>query len=71
MARGRGQLGICPLRARDASCYENAADLMRRAIGEPLMVDTSEEQLVGRIFGNRTIKVYPKFADFFGAEGGH
>jgi hypothetical protein len=37
MARGRGQLGICPLRARDASCYENAADLMRRAIGEPLM----------------------------------
>jgi serine protein kinase len=44
---------------------------MRRAIGEPLMVDTSEEQLVGRIFGNRTIKVYPKFADFFGAEGGH
>ena len=32
------------------------------------MVDTSLDGRLGRIFMNRTIKVYPEFADFFGME---
>ena len=42
---------------------------MLKAIGEPQMVDTSQDPRLGRIFMNRTIKVYPAFAeDFFGME---
>src|SRR5260370_7224087 len=32
------------------------------------MVDTSQDPRLGRIFMNRTIKVYPAFEDFFGME---
>src|SRR5207244_1391738 len=41
----------------------------RKAIGDPIMVDTAQDPRLGRIFMNRTIKVYPAFADdFFGME---
>src|SRR5439155_3873899 len=37
--------------------------------GDPIMVDTAQDPRLGRIFMNRTIKVYPAFADdFFGME---
>src|SRR5439155_1544457 len=52
----------------DASYYAGAAERMLSAIGEPVMVDTSQDPRLGRIFMNRTIKVYPEFADFFGME---
>ncbi|MBV9331974.1 MAG: PrkA family serine protein kinase, partial [Alphaproteobacteria bacterium] len=58
-------LGKC---ADDPSYYAGAAERMLRAIGEPVMVDTSQDPRLGRIFMNRTIKVYPEFADFFGME---
>src|SRR5436305_9171729 len=58
-------LGKC---SDDASYYAGAAERMLRAIGEPVMVDTSQDPRLGRIFMNRTIKVYPEFADFFGME---
>src|SRR5262249_47508556 len=41
---------------------------MSTAIGEAVMVDTSQDSRLGRIFMNRTMKVYPSFADFYGME---
>src|SRR5690242_9967498 len=53
----------------DASFYAGAAERLLKAIGDPVMVDTSQDPRLGRIFMNRTIKVYPAFADdFFGME---
>jgi serine protein kinase len=54
--------------ARDPLAYATAAERMLAAIGEPEMVDTSHDQRFGRIFMNRTIRVYPAFADFYGME---
>src|ERR1051325_2492482 len=46
-----------------------AAERLLKAIGDPIMVDTAQDPRLGRIFMNRTIKVYPAFADdFFGME---
>src|SRR5580700_4260782 len=52
----------------DPMRYANSAERLLAAIGEPIMVDTSQDSRLGRIFMNRTIKVYPEFADFFGME---
>jgi serine protein kinase len=54
--------------ATDPSMYASAAERMLTAIGEPQLVDTSQDTRLGRIFMNRTIKVYPAFSDFFGME---
>ncbi|HLI21428.1 MAG TPA: PrkA family serine protein kinase, partial [Stellaceae bacterium] len=55
--------------AREPMAYATAAERMIAAIGEPEMVDTSVDSRLGRIFMNRTIRVYPAFAgDFFGME---
>jgi serine protein kinase len=54
--------------ASDPTMLAGAAERMLTAIGEPQMVDTSLDSRLGRIFMNRTIKVYPAFADFFGME---
>ncbi|TIP00975.1 MAG: PrkA family serine protein kinase, partial [Mesorhizobium sp.] len=32
------------------------------------LVDTSKDERLGRIFSNRTIKIYPSFSDFYGME---
>src|SRR5246127_4475535 len=58
-------LGTC---SDDPSYYAGAAERLLLAIGEPQMVDTSLDSRIGRIFMNRTIKVYPAFSDFFGME---
>lgn len=50
------------------SMYATAAERMVEAIGEPNVIDTSTDARLGRIFANRTIKVYPAFADFYGME---
>src|SRR5947199_4645373 len=53
----------------DPSFYAGAAERLLKAIGEPVMVDTAQDPRLGRIFMNRTIKVYPAFTDdFFGME---
>src|SRR3954466_13634092 len=52
----------------DPSFYAGAAERLLKAIGEPVMVDTSQDPRLGRIFMNRTIKVYPAFEDFYGME---
>lgn len=52
----------------DKSMYASAPERMVEAIGEPTLVDTSMDERLGRIFSNRTIKLYPSFADFYGME---
>src|SRR5713101_803971 len=53
----------------DPAYYAGAAERLLKAIGEPVMVDTAQDPRLGRIFMNRTLKVYPAFADdFFGME---
>lgn len=52
----------------DSSAFATAAERMLKAIGEPEIVDTSKNPRLSRIFLNRSIKVYPAFADFFGME---
>ncbi|MEM7620685.1 MAG: PrkA family serine protein kinase [Pseudomonadota bacterium] len=48
--------------------YASAAERMLEAIGEPEIVDTSKDARLGRIFLNRSVKVYPAFEDFYGLE---
>jgi serine protein kinase len=48
--------------------FSNAAERMIAAIGEPEILDTSTDPRLGRIYLNRTIKVYPAFENFYGME---
>ena len=52
----------------DPMRYANAAERMLAAIGEPQTIDTAKDQRLGRIFMNRTLRVYPAFAGFYGME---
>ncbi len=53
---------------RDPSSYATAAERMLAGIGEPEPVDTRSDPHLGRIFGNRVIRRYPAFREFFGME---
>lgn len=48
--------------------YASAAERMVAAIGEPEIIDTSDDPRLSRIFSNQKIRVYQSFADFYGAE---
>ena len=48
--------------------YATAAERMVAAIGEPKFIDTSADLRLGRVFLNRTIKIYPSMSGFFGME---
>src|SRR3978361_260857 len=52
----------------DPMRYANAAERLLAAIGEPQMIDTARDPRLGRIFLNRTVRVYPAFAEFHGME---
>src|SRR6202023_232743 len=52
----------------DPMRYANAAERLLAAIGEPQMIDTARDPRLGRIFLNRTMRVYPAFAGFHGME---
>ena len=52
----------------DPMMYASAAERMIAAIGEPEIVDTAKDARLSRVFMNRTIKIYPAFADFYGME---
>jgi serine protein kinase len=54
----------------DPMTYALAAERMVKAIGEPRLVQTKSEPRLLRLFGNRTLKFYDAFADFYGMEGG-
>ena len=51
----------------DPMRYANAAERILAAIGEPQMIDTAKD-LALAVFLNRTIRVYPAFAGFYGME---
>ena len=54
----------------DAMTYALAAERMVKAIGEPRLLPTKSDPRLLRLFGNRTLKYYVAFADFYGMEGG-
>ncbi|MFS8145570.1 serine protein kinase PrkA [Rhizobium sp. R635] len=53
---------------KEPIAYANATERLLAAIGEPQMVDTSRDARLGRIFMNRTIRIYPAFTGFHGME---
>jgi serine protein kinase len=52
----------------DPMMYASAPERLLAAIGEAQLVDTARDARLGRIFMNRTIRVYPAFAEFYGME---
>lgn len=52
----------------DKMAYANAAERMLAAIGDPVVVDTSTDPRLSRIFSNKKIRIYEGFKDFYGAE---
>ena len=52
----------------DPAYYASAAERLLSAIGEPVVVNTTQDSRLGRIFMNRTIRVYPAFKEFYGME---
>lgn len=54
--------------AQEPLAYASAAERILAAIGEPVLVDTSKDERLGRIFQNRTIRIYPEFKEFYGME---
>lgn len=52
----------------DPSVYASAAERMLMAIGEPEVIDTSQDPRLSRIFSNKIIKRYKAFGDFYGME---
>jgi serine protein kinase len=54
--------------SEDKSMYASAPERMVAAIGEPQLIDTSKDERLGRIFSNKTIKLYSSFSDFYGME---
>jgi len=52
----------------DPMMYASAAERLLAAIGEPQIIDTARDPRLGRIFMNRTIRMYPSFAEFYGME---
>ncbi|MGO6720298.1 PrkA family serine protein kinase [Rhizobium ruizarguesonis] len=53
---------------KEPLAYANATERLLAAIGEPQIVDTARDTRLGRIFMNRTIRIYPAFAGFHGME---
>jgi len=52
----------------DPLAYALPAERMLRAIGEPTVVETKHEPRLLRIFGNRTLRRYAPFSEFYGME---
>jgi len=53
---------------KDRMTYATAAERMVAAIGDPIILDTSKDSRLSRIFTNRTLRTYPAFKDFYGME---
>src|SRR6187551_3095588 len=52
----------------DPMMYASAPERILAAIGDAELVDTARDARLGRIFMNRTIRVYPAFSEFYGME---
>ncbi|MEM0514556.1 PrkA family serine protein kinase [Pseudoalteromonas sp. YIC-827] len=53
---------------QDKTAYATAAERLLTAIGEPQMIDTSQDSILSRLFSNRVIARYPAFSEFYGME---
>ena len=53
---------------KDPRVYATAAERMLAGIGDPEFVDTRNDPRLGRLFGNRVIRRYPAFREFYGME---
>ncbi len=53
---------------KDPMMYASAPERILAAIGAPEMVDTAKDPRLGRIFMNRTVRLYPAFSEFYGME---
>jgi serine protein kinase len=53
---------------KDPRVYATAAERMLAGIGEAELVDTRNDPRLGRLFGNRVIRRYPAFREFYGME---
>ncbi|WP_105190366.1 MULTISPECIES: PrkA family serine protein kinase [unclassified Pseudoalteromonas] len=53
---------------QDKTAYATAAERLLTAIGEPQMIDTSQDSVLSRLFSNRVIARYPAFSEFYGME---
>ena len=53
---------------KDPGVYSTAAERMLAAIGEPEVIDTRHDPRLSRIFGNKMVRIYPAFKDFYGLE---
>ena len=53
---------------QDPLVYATAAERILAAIGKPELLDTRHDQRLSRLFGNKVIKIYPAFRDFYGLE---
>lgn len=58
-------LALCK---QDKTCYCSAAERLLMAIGEPELIDTSQDPQLSRLFSNRLIARYPAFSEFYGME---
>lgn len=52
----------------DPSLYLTAPERMLKAIGEPELIDTGKDPRLSRMFGNRIVRKYSAFSDFYGLE---
>jgi serine protein kinase len=52
----------------DPLMYAGAHERLLAAIGEPELIDTAKDARLGRVFMNRTLRIYPAFAEFYGME---
>ena len=53
---------------KDSTLYLSPAERLLRAIGEPEVINTSNNPRLGRIFGNRQLRTYKAFSQFYGLE---
>lgn len=53
---------------KDPGCYMSIHGRLLKAIGEPVLIDTSKDRKLARIFFSRTIRTYKAFNDFYGQE---
>lgn len=53
---------------KDPSLYATAPERLLKAIGEAIVIDTSKDTRLSKIFGNRLIRRYTPFEDFYGLE---
>ncbi len=53
---------------KNKTMYATAAERLLKAIGDPVLLDTAKDPRLSRIHGNKVIRTYPAFKDFYGLE---